>query len=65
MSRIHARSRLGRFLRYPLVYTKDIRKAEASRYQWRQEGDGYVLSLLGILHTMVGLTVWEEADEDA
>lgn len=47
-----------RLLRFPLHYTTDRGKAEASRFMWREEQEGvYVLSALGILHATIGLTL--------
>lgn len=49
-----------KILRFPLYKTRDMEKADKSRFEYRvDENDKklYVLALLGILHHLIGLVV--------
>lgn len=65
---VHLGHRATRLLRTELAWTKDYSRVERSRWVWGHAGyqhDGsqlvyrneYVLTVLGVLHTLFGLTV--------
>lgn len=65
---IHTGHKITRLLQTEIAWTADIKRVDRSRWVWGHAGyrfDGqqlvyrneYVLSVLGILHTLFGLTI--------
>lgn len=62
--RLARNSRRLRALQASLVTTHDRSRAEQSRFNWGDSGDGtYTLSTLGVLSAVFGVVVWSEREQ--